>query len=228
MPDLVAEWCWNAAAVSCCQECDGAGAYNTGTCGKVGTRSADHAASRVPPTVPEDVPCSLPSGDAPQHAPGAVHAALAEAEIPTGAHVSAAGNYGAATIDMIRDLFSQQQAQMQQMQAQMQKYMDGIESRLMARISSRSGTSEAPAYHTQHIKDHVDRGLSAMEEKVRDWMSDFQTEMVKQFHLAQEDIVDLDDRLTKRTDALASTVEQLRHQIQAESDNRRRVANLMR
>lgn len=192
----------------------------------VGTRNAEYAADRVPPTVPEGIPSSLPNGiasrQAGQHARDSPHATLADAETPSGAQtVGAGGSHGALTIDMMHDMFNKGQAQMQ-------KYIDDTESRLMTRISSRTGTSEAPAYHTQHIKDHVDRGLSTMKEEFRGWLSDFQTEMLKQFHLAQEDIIEVDHRLTKRTDALTAAVEQLRHQIQAESDNRRRVANLMR
>lgn len=195
----------------------------TTTCVNVGTRNNEPAASRVPPTVPEDVPSSLPNGAAPrQHTPDSVHVALPEAEMPPGSGaIAPGGDHGAATIEMMQDMLSKQQSQIQ-------KYIDRVESRLMTRISSRAGTSDTPAYHTQHIKDHIDRGLSTMKDEVRGWLSDFQTEMVKQFHLAQEDIVDLDDRLTKRTDSLASAVEQLRHQMQAESNNRRRVANLMR
>jgi hypothetical protein len=112
-------------------------------------------------------------------------------------------------------------------QAQLRKHMDEVESRILARIVSRSGAAEAPAYHTQQLKDHVDRGFASLKDEVRGWMCDFQTEMLKQFHLAHEDMLDVSDALTKQTAALAATVHQLQRQIEADSETRRRVGNMM-
>lgn len=173
-------------------------------------------ADRVPSTVHEDTSSSGPGSVLPSP-----EEALAAQASPGVHHHNNSGSQGAVTLDALQSMLSKQQAQMQ-------KYIDAVESRLMTRISSRSGASDAPAYHTQTIKDHVDRSLSSMKDDVRGWLSDFQAEMIKQFHLAQEDIIDVDNKFTKRTDALTAAVEQLRQQIQADNDNRHHVANLIR
>jgi hypothetical protein len=116
------------------------------------------------------------------------------------------------------------EAVLNKQQRQIERHLSEMESRLLTARSSGSGTSEGPAYHTQQIKDHIDRAFLGMREQVIGLLDELQTEMLKQFHLASEDVLDVDTRLTRRTDALTAAVKQLTLHLQEESNDRRRIA----
>lgn len=110
--------------------------------------------------------------------------------------------------------------------AQLQVHLAGVESRMLSRILSRD-TAEAPAYHTQLINEHVDKATASMKKEIQTWLSEYQEETLKQFHLAQQDLMDVATALSHQMSSLTATVEQLQARITSDEENRRKVAQFM-
>lgn len=110
--------------------------------------------------------------------------------------------------------------------AQLQMHLEGIESRMLSRILSRD-TAEAPAYHTQRINEHVDKATASIKKEIQTWLSEYQEETLKQFHLAQQDLMDVATALSHQMSSLTASVEQLQARITSDEENRRKVAQFM-
>eukprot|EP00892_Ulva_mutabilis_P008399 jgi/Ulvmu1/5931/UM026_0053.1 len=110
--------------------------------------------------------------------------------------------------------------------AALRTHMDDIEARILGRIMSRSST-DLPAYHTQQANDHVDRACVSIKREVQSWIHESQQETLKQFHLAQQDLMEVASALGQQISSLTASVEQLQARITADEENRRKVAQFM-
>lgn len=106
------------------------------------------------------------------------------------------------------------------------KHFEGVESRILSRILARSST-ESPAYHTQQVNDHLDKTSASIKRDVQTWLAESHQETLKQFHLAQQDLMDVAGALSHQIASLTTSVEQLQARITADEENRRKVAQFM-
>lgn len=110
--------------------------------------------------------------------------------------------------------------------AKLRQHMEDVESRILSRIVSR-GTTESPAYHTQQVSDHLDKASVSIKRDVQSWLAESQQETLKQFHLAQQDLMDVAAALGHQIASLTASVEQLQARITLDEENRRKIAQFM-
>lgn len=110
--------------------------------------------------------------------------------------------------------------------AELHKRLDSTESRILSRILDRNA-AEAPAYHTQQMNEHLHKTMVSLKKEVQTLLCEYQEETLKQFHLAQQDLMDVAGALSAQMSKLTATVEQLQARIAADEENRRKVAQYM-
>lgn len=111
-------------------------------------------------------------------------------------------------------------------QAVLQKQIEDIESRILGRVMALN-TSDGPLFHTKQITQHVDNATEVMKSEIQGWLAAQQRDTLKQFHLAQQDLMDVAQGLNCQISALASSLEQLQTRINADEENRRKVTQFM-
>jgi hypothetical protein len=109
---------------------------------------------------------------------------------------------------------------------QVQMYIKEAVASAVAPIAaaSASGAPAMPARHTQLLQEYMDaaisREVSSLRQDIRDWMVMQSDESMKQFQLAQEDVIDLHSSLKRQFDALSMRVEQLHQKLDRDEATR--------